>query len=128
MRKDFLIPSLLGIPTDLNKPGTAIVDEEAGVYRYDHLLVLHSTFMPAVLLEAGSIVNRQEELELATPERRQMVAGAVTAAVENFCASRGQTVAERPAHNPAIVVNTATSKGIRPASLSRRKHIHAAKT
>jgi N-acetylmuramoyl-L-alanine amidase len=105
-----------------------LVDEEAGVYRYDHLLVLHSTFMPAVLLEAGSIVNRQEELELATPERRLMVAGAVTAAVENFCASRGQTVAERPAHNPAIVVNTATSKGIRPASLSRRKHVHAAKT
>ena len=105
-----------------------LVDEEAGVYRYDHLLVLHSTFMPAVLLEAGSIVNRQEELELATPERRLMVAGAVTAAVENFCASRGQTVAERLAHNPAIAVNTATSKGIRPASLSRRKHIHAAKT
>ena len=46
--------------------------------------------MPAVLLEAGSIVNRQEELELATPERRLMVAEAVTAAVEEFCASRGK--------------------------------------
>jgi N-acetylmuramoyl-L-alanine amidase len=62
-----------------------LVDEEAGVYRYDHLLVLHSTFMPAVLLEAGSIVNRQEELELATPERRLMVAEVVTAAVEVLC-------------------------------------------
>jgi hypothetical protein len=37
--------------------------------------------MPAVLLEAGSIVNRQEELDLATPERRLLVAKAVTAAV-----------------------------------------------
>jgi hypothetical protein len=46
-----------------------LIDAEAGVYRYDHLIVLHSTVMPAVLLEAGSIVNRQEELELATPER-----------------------------------------------------------
>ncbi len=42
-----------------------LIDEEAGVYRYDHLIVLHSTRMPAVLLEAGSIINRQEELELA---------------------------------------------------------------
>jgi hypothetical protein len=33
------------------------------------------------------IVNRQEELELATPERRLMMAEAVTAAVENFCAT-----------------------------------------
>jgi hypothetical protein len=31
----------------------------------DRLIVLHSTRMPAVLLEAGSIINRQEELELA---------------------------------------------------------------
>jgi N-acetylmuramoyl-L-alanine amidase len=64
-----------------------LVDADAGVYRYDHLIVLRSTSMPAVLLEVGSIVNRQEELELATPERRLMVAKAVTAAVENFCAS-----------------------------------------
>src|SRR5580692_9975833 len=76
-----------------------LIDAEAGVYRYDHLIVLHTAHMPAVLLEAGSIINRQEELELATPERRLMVAEAVTAAVEGFCASRGQTVASQPASN-----------------------------
>jgi len=90
-----------------------LVDADAGVYRYDQLVVLRSTRMPAVLLEAGSIVNRQEELELATPERRLMVAEAVTAAVENFCASRGQTVLGRPTSNPASVVNTAPSNGER---------------
>jgi N-acetylmuramoyl-L-alanine amidase len=90
-----------------------LVDADGGVYRYDQLVVLRSTRMPAVLLEAGSIVNRQEELELATPERRLMVAEAVTAAVENFCASRGQTVPGRPASNPASVVNTAPSNGER---------------
>ena len=106
-----------------------LVDEEAGVYRYDHLLVLHSTFMPAVLLEAGSIVNRQEELDLATPERRLLVAKAVTAAVEEFCASRGQAVAGRPpASKPASVAITTPSRGIRPTSLSRHKRIHSAKT
>jgi N-acetylmuramoyl-L-alanine amidase len=106
-----------------------LIDEEAGVYRYDHLIVLHTAHMPAVLLEAGSIINRQEELELATPERRLMVAEAVTAAVEEFCASREQAVAGRPpASKPANVAITTHSRGIRPASLLRHKHIHSAKT
>jgi N-acetylmuramoyl-L-alanine amidase len=107
-----------------------LVDVEAGVYRYDHLIVLHSTHIPAVLLEAGSIINRQEELELATPERRLLVAEAVTAAVQEFCASRGQAVAGRPpASNPVSIAITAPPRGLRPASLSRHhKHIHSAKT
>jgi N-acetylmuramoyl-L-alanine amidase len=106
-----------------------LIDGEAGVYRYDHLIVLHDTRMPAVLLEAGSIVNRQEELELATPERRLMVAEAVTAAVEDFCATHGQAIAGRPpASKPASVAITTPSKGIRPVSLSRHKRIHSAKT
>ena len=97
-----------------------LIDAEAGVYRYDHLFVLHSTAMSAVLLETGSIVNRQEELELATPERRLTLAEAVTAAVEDFCASRGQAVAGRlPARNQAGVAIPAPSRGIRRASSSR---------
>ena len=44
-----------------------LLDADAGVYRYDQLIVLRMTRMPAVLLEAGSIVNRQEELELGAP-------------------------------------------------------------
>jgi N-acetylmuramoyl-L-alanine amidase len=65
-----------------------LVDAEAGVYRYDQLIVLRETRMPAVLLEAGSIVNRQEELELGTAERRSLTSAAIVAAVENFCAAR----------------------------------------
>jgi N-acetylmuramoyl-L-alanine amidase len=65
-----------------------LIDANAGVYRYDHLVVLRNTRMPAVLLEAGSIVNRQEEIELGTPERRQAIAKAVAAAVTDFCATR----------------------------------------
>ena len=42
-----------------------------GFYSYDHLIVLRTTPMPAVLLEAGSIVNPNEERELATPEGRK---------------------------------------------------------
>jgi N-acetylmuramoyl-L-alanine amidase len=65
-----------------------LLDSEAGVYRYDQLVVLRNTRMPAVLMEAGSIVNRQEELELGTSERRLAVAKAVVAAVADFCAAR----------------------------------------
>jgi N-acetylmuramoyl-L-alanine amidase len=71
-----------------------LVDAEAGVYRYDQLIVLRQTRMPAVLLEAGSIVNRQEEVELTTPERRSLTSAAIAAAVANFCAAR--------AHPPVV--------------------------
>jgi N-acetylmuramoyl-L-alanine amidase len=67
-----------------------LVDAEAGVYRYDQLIVLRQTRMPALLLEAGSIVNRQEEIELSTPERRSLTSAAVAAAVANFCAARAR--------------------------------------
>jgi N-acetylmuramoyl-L-alanine amidase len=67
-----------------------LLDAKAGVYRYDQLIVLRETHMPAVLLEAGSIVNRQEELQLASPERRTLTSAAIVAAVEDFCAARAK--------------------------------------
>ncbi len=77
----------------------ALLDAAAGVYRYDQLVVLLATHMPAVLLEAGSIVNRQEELELATPERRLLIAQAVAAAVDDFCAARARPLAAKTARS-----------------------------
>jgi N-acetylmuramoyl-L-alanine amidase len=65
-----------------------LVDAGAGVYRYDALAVLQHTRMPAVLLEAGSIINRAEELDMATLERRERISAAMVAAVTEFCASR----------------------------------------
>lgn len=72
-----------------------LVDAEAGVYRYDQLVVLKETRMPAVLLEAGSIVDRREELALASPERRALESAAIAAAVEQFCASRARRASRR---------------------------------
>lgn len=62
-----------------------LLDKETGVYAYDELVVLRKTQMPAVLLEAGSIINRDEELKMDSTERRDTVTGAVVAAVKNFC-------------------------------------------
>jgi N-acetylmuramoyl-L-alanine amidase len=84
-----------------------LVDSKAGVYRYDQLIVLRQTRMPAVLLEAGSIVNRQEELQLGSPERRSLTSAAVVAAVEQFCAARQHPIVSRAAV-PAKRVNTMT--------------------
>ncbi len=62
-----------------------LLNEETGVYSYDKLVVLKSTQMPAVLLEAGSIINRGEELKMDSPERRDLISSAVLAATKNFC-------------------------------------------
>jgi len=65
-----------------------LVDALTGVYRYDQLIVLRTTDMPAVLLEAGSIINREEEQAMATPERQALIGAAVAAAVRSFCRAR----------------------------------------
>ena len=77
-----------------------LLDAIAGVYRYDQLVVLRKTFMPAVLFEAGSIINRDEELELATPERRALTSAAIAAAVEDFCAARFHPATYQQARQP----------------------------
>ena len=75
-----------------------LLDADIGVYRYDQLIVLRATRMPAVLLEGGSIVNRAEELLMATPERRALIAGAVLDAVDGFCATQTrQPTSKQPA-------------------------------
>jgi len=61
------------------------LDKDAGVYRFDDLVVLRWTRIPAVLLEAGSIINRDEELAMNSPERQDMISTAVAGAVKQFC-------------------------------------------
>jgi N-acetylmuramoyl-L-alanine amidase len=78
-----------------------LVDANAGVYRFDNLVVLMSTTMPAVLFEAGSIINRDEEVLMGNPDHQATIASAVTTAVESFCAAQTprnpeQRIARRP--------------------------------
>ncbi|PWT92067.1 MAG: N-acetylmuramoyl-L-alanine amidase [Proteobacteria bacterium] len=65
-----------------------LLDKDVGVYRYDQLVVLSRTRSAAVLLEAGSIINRDEEMAMNSPERQEMIAGAVSAAMKEFCETR----------------------------------------
>lgn len=70
-----------------NIPGERrkILDNENGVYSYDNLLVLKTAKAPAVLLEAGVIVNRDEESALMSQERLKQIAEAVLIATIEFC-------------------------------------------
>jgi N-acetylmuramoyl-L-alanine amidase len=93
-----------------------LLDADAGVYRYDTLFVLKKTQMPAVLLEAGSIVNRDEELVLASPERQQLISAAVVDAVDSFCAAQP--------HKPALQI---AKRAKAPHALSAHSHQRARK-
>ena len=52
-------------------------DRAHGVHYYDNLVVLKTASSPAVLFEAGVIVNRDEELRIAAPAVRAAIAAAV---------------------------------------------------
>jgi N-acetylmuramoyl-L-alanine amidase len=65
-----------------------LLDADLGIYRYNPLIVLKDTKMPAVLLEAGSIINRDEELQMNSPERRDLITASVSEAVTAFCNKR----------------------------------------
>jgi N-acetylmuramoyl-L-alanine amidase len=65
-----------------------LLNKETGVYRYDELVVLRKTRMAAALLEAGSIINRDEELMMSSPQRLDIISSGVTAAVKEFCEPR----------------------------------------
>lgn len=96
-----------------------LVDAKAGVYRYDQLLVLQDTSMPAVLLEAGSIINREEELRMGSVERQTLVSAAVTDAVVSFCTARRARTPANTASRAAGVSKQATA----PAAVAPARSI-----
>ena len=44
--------------------------------------------MPSILLEAGSIINRDEELQMNSLQRRDLITASVIEAVAAFCDAR----------------------------------------
>jgi len=57
-----------------NKP---FADKVNGVHYYDNLIVLKTARTPAVLLEAGVILNREEDVKMQSEEVRRRIAEAV---------------------------------------------------
>ena len=71
-----------------------VLDKKLGIYRFDDLVVLKSARMPAVLVEAGVIVNRNEELLLRSADHQKKLASALVGAVVDFCEGRAPQPAQ----------------------------------
>lgn len=61
-----------------NRP---LIDSTTGVYEFSDLVVLKSATIPALLLECGVIVHRDEELMVQMPEYRQLLGYALVKAL-----------------------------------------------
>lgn len=61
-----------------NRP---LLDEKTGAYEFSDLVVLKSAPMPAILLECGVIIHREEELVVQRPDYQQVIAHAVVRAL-----------------------------------------------
>jgi N-acetylmuramoyl-L-alanine amidase len=68
-----------------NRP---FADELNGVHYFDELVVLKTADMPAVLIEAGIIVNRTDEALLKQPQTRKKISTAIADGIEEFFKKR----------------------------------------
>ncbi|MEM1059647.1 MAG: N-acetylmuramoyl-L-alanine amidase [Verrucomicrobiota bacterium] len=66
-----------------NRP---LINRDTGLYEFSDLVVLKTSRMPAVLLECGVIVHREEELEMLKPEVQRRIVAATVRAVEQYVA------------------------------------------
>ena len=78
MREGGFTPSRYHADAELGE-SRPFADEANGVHYYDNLAVGRSASMAAVLVEAGVIVNREEETRMRNPEVRRRIAAAVAA-------------------------------------------------
>ena len=75
--------------------------------------------MPAVLLEAGSIINREEELRMGSAEHQALVSAAVADAVKSFCTARRP----RTPTNAASRSDKVSRQKIAPATVAPERTI-----
>jgi N-acetylmuramoyl-L-alanine amidase len=68
-----------------NRP---FADKENGVHYFDHLAILRRAQVPALLFEAGVIVNRDEEQRMRDPAVRAKIANAVADGITSCLAAK----------------------------------------
>ena len=76
--------------------GRNLLNEDFGLYEFDDLVVLKTAAMPAVLLECGVIVNRDEEASLQTPEIQHRITDATAEAIMQFLHLQAGFAEQRP--------------------------------
>ncbi|MEW6418072.1 MAG: N-acetylmuramoyl-L-alanine amidase [Nitrospirota bacterium] len=61
-----------------------LIDKDRGIYRFDQLAMLKGN-LPAVLLECGIIVNRDEEMAFSDDENKEKMVLSILRAIEKYC-------------------------------------------
>jgi N-acetylmuramoyl-L-alanine amidase len=61
-----------------------LIDRTRGIYKYNNLVVLKSTNMPAILFECGIIKNRHEELQLSNVNYQYQIIDALMRAIKIY--------------------------------------------
>jgi N-acetylmuramoyl-L-alanine amidase len=69
-----------------NRP---FADRRRGIHYFDGLAVLRTARQPAVLVEAGVIVNRKDEIHITSEKGREKMADAIASAI-NDCLARSK--------------------------------------
>ena len=87
-------------------------DEANGVHFFDNLAVLRNATIPALLFEAGVIVNRDEEARLNTDATRARIAAAVDLAMPT-CVTQANKALGAPVHAATTAPSTAPRGGAR---------------
>lgn len=87
MRSAGFTPSLYHADPVLGENRT-FADKVNGVHYFDRLAVLRTASIPALLFEAGVIVNRDEEMRMHDPAVRTAMVGAMTTAISECLAGR----------------------------------------
>jgi N-acetylmuramoyl-L-alanine amidase len=63
-----------------------LIDRTRGIYKYNKLVVLKSTNMPAVLFECGIIKNRDEELIVSSSKFQSKIVKVIINAINIYFA------------------------------------------
>ena len=61
-----------------------LLDQNLGIYRYDQLLVLRKTDIPAVLLEVGVIPDQKDEAYVSDEKNQTNITKAIVTAVQRY--------------------------------------------
>ncbi|MEO5372165.1 MAG: N-acetylmuramoyl-L-alanine amidase [Magnetococcus sp. DMHC-1] len=61
-----------------------LINAELGIYKYDDIVVLKTASMPAVILEAGIIIHREEEMFMRKTETMERISQAVVESINTY--------------------------------------------
>ena len=83
-------PPTLHHAEDIKGERRELLDRELGIYRFDDLVVLAKTTIPAVLLEVGVIVDADDEAYVRNNKNQQAMCRALVTALQAHVAAEAQ--------------------------------------